>query len=62
MKIEEAVFREWDAEFAGYCKECDEQTNWGVEPDAEGYRCEECGKKSVMGMAQALIMGFVSIK
>jgi len=41
----------------GICLECGEWTDGGVEPDAEGYTCEECGCDSVCGADQALILG-----
>lgn len=42
----------------GYCTTCKAVTNdGGVEPDAEGYRCDECGSMTVMGIEQALICG-----
>lgn len=45
----------------GYCTSCDAITNiGGVEPDAEGYDCEECGNATVMGIENALIMGLLA--
>lgn len=32
----------------GFCLACGEEAN-GCEPDAEGYRCHECGKPLVYG-------------
>jgi hypothetical protein len=34
----------------------------GVEPDARGYECENCGKKAVYGIAEAIICGAVHIE
>lgn len=38
----------------GFCLACGNEQG-GVEPDAEGYRCEECGERSVWGADQILI-------
>jgi hypothetical protein len=41
-------------EYIGFCTACGyDQT--GVEPDAEGYTCESCGKPEVSGAEQLLI-------
>lgn len=42
-------------EYVGACKECGEFA-YGVEPDAEGYRCEACGAHAVTG-AETLLIG-----
>lgn len=44
--------------YCGFCKACGEQA-FNVEPDAENYVCESCGKHEVYGAEQLLIMGFV---
>lgn len=44
----------------GICVHCEEPV-FSVEPDAEKYRCEFCGKRGVYGYEQALIMGFIEI-
>lgn len=38
----------------GFCLACGDDA-YGVEPDAEGYTCESCGKPSVMGAEQVLL-------
>ena len=38
----------------GYCTNCDEFTNSGVEPDAEEYECISCGENTVMGAENAI--------
>lgn len=44
----------------GYCKNCDEITRFsGVEPDAREYDCPQCGQKTLYGIEQALIEGFI---
>ena len=41
----------------GFCIACGAQAE-GVEPDAQGYECEECGAEKVYGAEELLIMGF----
>lgn len=43
---------------AGYCLACSQQQD-GVEPDAEGYECLQCGEDEVVGPDTALFMGLV---
>ena len=40
--------------YGGICLVCGDVTPSGVEPDAEGYRCEECGAPAVCGIGQAV--------
>lgn len=45
-------------EYDGWCVACKDFTNeGGVEPDAEGYACDNCGKEGVMGAEQAMLWG-----
>ena len=37
-----------DGEYVGKCGKCGHIQD-GVEPDAQGYECEECGEKAVDG-------------
>lgn len=56
--MNEAEFLERMENGDGYCTECESFTKeGGVEPDAEGYECPECGNKTVVGAEQALFMG-----
>lgn len=41
----------------GICLSCGEEAD-GVEPDAEGYECESCGRRAVFGAEQILLCGF----
>lgn len=61
MKINSEEYENLCEEHAGYCKKCDEITSYDVEPDAEGYECEQCQNLSVMGLEGALILGHVEI-
>jgi hypothetical protein len=57
-------FEEFEAacdSYEGFCIDCKEVTNSGVEPDARRYECEACGKRTVYGMEEALLMGAISI-
>ena len=46
--------------YEGVCIECKEITNSGVEPDARAYECESCGRRTVYGMEEALLMGLIA--
>jgi len=37
----------------GFCIDCGAETS-GVEPDAKGYPCDECGSNAVYGAEQLL--------
>jgi hypothetical protein len=47
--------------YEGFCLECREITNSGVEPDARRYECESCGANAVYGIEEALLMDFIEI-
>jgi hypothetical protein len=38
----------------GFCVACGEEA-WGVEPDARGYECENCGEPKVYGAEEILL-------
>lgn len=42
----------------GFCYECGYEQD-GVEPDARGYECEDCGAKAVTGAEEIILMGGV---
>ena len=44
----------------GFCIECGHQTCGGCEPDARKYTCEACGKDTVYGAEELVLMGYVS--
>lgn len=46
--------------YEGVCVECKEITNSGVEPDARAYECESCGRRTVYGIEEALLMGLIA--
>lgn len=39
----------------GFCVACGSEA-YGVEPDAEKCKCEDCGKRAVYGAEQLLLM------
>jgi hypothetical protein len=41
----------------GICLECGNEQE-GCEPDARNYKCEACGKPSVFGAEEILLMGY----
>jgi predicted RNA-binding Zn-ribbon protein involved in translation (DUF1610 family) len=45
----------------GWCLTCGEEVD-GVEPDARRYMCGCCGKKSIYGMEELLMMGLLIIE
>lgn len=49
-------------DYAGICLSCGEIQPDGVEPDAEGYRCEGCDARAVMGFEMALVAGHIEFK
>lgn len=64
---DETVYTVTESEYAahtdaydGICLECGEWTTGGVEPDAEGYECENCGAHAVMGAENALLCGRIT--
>lgn len=55
ITIEQIMEAIESGEYVGFCRACGEQAD-GVEPDAERYECESCGKHQVFGAEQLLIM------
>ena len=45
----------------GYCTRCRAFTTSGVEPDAEGFPCEVCGHRTVIGAEDALIRELIDV-
>ena len=48
-------------DYLGWCSECRDFTTGDVEPDAENYECEMCGKTTVTGAEQSLLCGFFEV-
>jgi len=47
-----------DAGYTGFCVVCHGEAD-GVEPDAHGYKCEECGHMTVFGAEEIILRGWV---
>lgn len=62
VKISTDLYIMMREEDMGLCTTCRDFTTAGCEPDAEKYQCEECGKHTVYGAEQALIMGLIAFK
>lgn len=48
--------------YDGICLACGEIHFGGVEPDAENYHCDACGKDRVCGVENALMIGKIDIR
>jgi hypothetical protein len=60
--ISEGQYRNATNANDGWCTGCKEIIEGGgVEPDAEGYRCDQCDGMTVFGVEQALLMGLIDI-
>jgi hypothetical protein len=46
-----------DLDNPGFCIDCGADAE-GCEPDAERYKCEACGQRSVYGAEQLLLLAF----
>jgi predicted RNA-binding Zn-ribbon protein involved in translation (DUF1610 family) len=47
------------ADNGGFCTSCGAEV-YGIEPDAREYSCEVCGKPTVYGAEELILMGLVS--
>lgn len=52
-----ATLEEVEEGLNGGCTSCGEIQYGGCEPDACNYECENCGEKTVFGLAELAIMG-----
>ncbi len=59
VEVSEADYQDAVDSYTGWCKVCKEFTRGSTEPDAEGYDCEVCGEKEVVGAEQALLLGYI---
>lgn len=57
----EEEYCSYDEDYTGLCIACGEGTA-GCEPDAREYQCDGCGRRTVYGVPELLIMGLVEIK
>jgi hypothetical protein len=47
---------------AGFCTNCRQITNSGVEPDGRGYKCDQCGLHSVYGIEEVLFLEIIEVE
>jgi hypothetical protein len=62
FRITEAEYRRLrDEDSGGICLACGNIIDSDIEPDAEGYKCDACGKNELYGIELALLMGRIEI-
>lgn len=61
-KVSSEDYANHTEEYMGFCTNCKDFTTSEVEPDAEGYKCEDCGQRTVVGAEQALLLGLIEIE
>jgi hypothetical protein len=61
MRFSYEDFRAHENNYDGYCTKCGSIQHGNTEPDAEGYECSKCGEMAVLGMDNALCMGFIEV-
>jgi DNA-directed RNA polymerase subunit RPC12/RpoP len=49
------VLESGNPDYIGFCLECGAE-NYGCEPDARKYECEDCGQRAVYGAEECLMM------
>lgn len=62
MTITTDEYLEHSQDNDGYCTSCGEFSCGGVEPDAEGYECPNCGEMTLMGTEQAFLTGDITVE
>lgn len=60
IKITESHYNYLRSEYFGICLSCKHEQD-SCEPDAENYRCEECGTLDVQGIENLLVMGLIEL-
>lgn len=60
IRVTEEQFNQCLDDNDGLCIRC-RKTQSGCEPDARRYECECCGTKTVFGVEELLLMGWLSI-
>lgn len=58
IEITEDEYHELEDEYGGICLSCHNR-QYGVEPDARNYKCEECEENQVYGIQELLISGLL---
>jgi predicted RNA-binding Zn-ribbon protein involved in translation (DUF1610 family) len=60
IEMTEEEYQDLVDDYCGVCLSCEEIAD-NVEPDATNYKCDSCGKNTVFGIEEALIMGNIDI-
>jgi len=60
-KVYEVSEDEYHEGCNGICLSCGQIQYGGIEPDARGYECDDCGDFHVYGLEEALMMGRVQV-
>lgn len=47
-------------DYIGWCTACGDFTRECTEPDARGYDCPDCNRRTVLGAEQALLEGKIA--
>lgn len=61
IEIENWEYEDAVADGAGWCSCCNDFVNYGVEPDARNYICEDCGNDTVYGIEEAIVQGMIFV-
>jgi len=61
VAVEEDELREAIDSYQGWCTNCQAFTHDSSEPDAENYECPDCGRDTVYGAEQALLLGKITL-
>jgi hypothetical protein len=62
IALTETEYRQAEYNYDGYCAACGEITaSGGTEPDARNYTCDDCERRTVFGIQESLLMGFIEI-
>lgn len=60
IKITESHYNYLRGEYFGICLACRHEQD-SCEPDAENYKCEECGESQVQGIENLLVMEMIEL-
>lgn len=60
IKLTEGEYVAATEDYLGYCTACGEERS-ECEPDARNYKCEGCGKPSVFGAEELMLMGDIEL-
>jgi len=61
ITLTEEQYQDAEDQYIGYCIECGGERD-SCEPDARNYSCEDCGKNTVFGVPELLLMGALALE